>query len=109
MKWKFVYYNNRVEKDILNLPIELLSEFLGMQEMMEIKGPCLGMPFTRAMGNGLFEMRIRGKDNIARIFYGTVIAGEIVILHNFIKKTQNTPDHELKLAKKRLKEIQNHG
>lgn len=109
MKWKFVYYNNRVEKDILNLPIELLSEFLGLQEMMEIKEPSLGMPFTRAMGNGLFEMRIRDKDNIARIFYATVIAEEIVILHNFIKKTQKTPVHELKLAKKRLKEIQHHG
>ena len=109
MKWKFFYYNNRVEKDILGLPKELLAEFLSMQEMMEIRGPNLGMSYTRAMGDGLFEMRISGKDNIARVFYGTVIAGEIFILHSFIKKTQKTPGHELKLAKKRLKEVQHHG
>lgn len=109
MKWKFIYYNNRVEKEVLGLPKELLAEFLGMQDMMEIKGPHLGMPYTRAMGDSLFEMRISGKDNIVRIFYGTVTAGEIIILNSFIKKTQKTPDHELKLARKRLKEVQHHG
>ena len=79
MNWKFIYYNSRVEKEALRLPADLLAEFKAMQDLMEKKGPHLGMPFTRSMGDGLFEMRLRGKDTIARIFYCTVIAGEIVV------------------------------
>lgn len=61
------------------------------------------------MSDGLFEMRIRDETDIARVFYCTITRTEIVILHSFIKKTQKTPDRELKLARKRLKEVKNHG
>jgi phage-related protein len=109
MKCTFIYYSNRVMQDILSLPKELLAEFYAMQKLMEQRGPNLGMPFTKAMGNGLFEMRLRDRDGIARIFYCTVEQNEIVVLHSFIKKTQKTPDDELRLARKRLKEVKNHG
>lgn len=105
MKWEFIYYSNRVERDIFDLPAELLAEFAAMRNVMMEKGPNLGLPYTKAMGEGLFEMRLSSKDNIARVFYCTVIKHEIVILSSFIKKTRTTPDRELKLAKKRLKEV----
>lgn len=96
-------------RDLYSLPKELLAEFYAMKKIMEVKGPSLGMPYTRAMGEGLFEMRLRDKDGIARVFYCTVEHSEIFILHSFIKKTQTTPDKELKLARKRLKEVKQHG
>ena len=65
MKWEFVYYSSRVKRDILSLPEELLAEFYAMRKAMEEKGPNLGMPYTRAMGEGLFEMRLTDKDGIA--------------------------------------------
>ena len=60
-------------------------------------------------GNGLFELRAKGKEGIGRAFYCFQVGQRIVILHGFIKKTQTTPDDELALARKRLKEVQQHG
>ena len=60
------------------------------------------------MGDGLFELRCRGQEGIGRAFYCTMVGQHIVILHGFIKKTQATPNRELKLARKRLKEVK-HG
>jgi phage-related protein len=72
---------------------------------MEVYGPDLGMPHTRAMGEGLFELRLKSTEGIARIFYCTLVKKRIVILHQFIKKTNKTPLKELTVAKKRMKEI----
>lgn len=58
-------------------------------------GPDLGMPHTKAMGDGLFELRVKAEEGIARVFYCTVVNHEIVMLHAFIKKAQTTPKKEL--------------
>lgn len=109
MKWEFVYYSDRVQRGILGLPKALLAEFLAIKKVMQEKGAHLGMPYTRSMGRGLFEIRLNAKDGIARVFYCTIEKYEIFILHSFVKKTQKTPDHELKLARKRLKEVKQYG
>ena len=70
-------------------------------------GPHLHMPHSRAMGNGLFELRPRGKEGLGRVFYCFVAERRIVILHAFIKKAQETPERELRIARKRMKEVQN--
>lgn len=75
---------------------------------MRVKDPHLGMPYTRAMGEGLFEMRLSDKDGIARVFYCTIKKHEIFILHSFVKKTRTTPARELQLVRKRLKEVKQH-
>jgi phage-related protein len=72
---------------------------------MEVYGPDLGMPHTRAMGDGLFELRLKGMEGIARVFYCTVVGRKIVILHQFIKKTDKTPSKELTVARRRMKEV----
>jgi phage-related protein len=72
---------------------------------MEIYGPDLGMPHTRAMGEGLFELRLKAMEGIARILYCTMIGKKIMILHQFTKKTEKTPPKELSLARRRMKEV----
>lgn len=72
--------------------------------MME-HGPNLGLPHTDAFGGGLFELRLKGAEGIARVFLCLIVKQQIVMLHSFIKKTQKTPDKELKLAKQRMKEF----
>jgi phage-related protein len=74
---------------------------------MEVYGPDLGMPHTRAMGEGLFELRLKAAEGIARVFYCTMVGRKIVILHHFIKKTDKTPSKELEIARRRMKEIKN--
>src|SRR5579872_4447149 len=105
MKWCITYYNENIEEDILALPATLLARYLRMSELMQSSGPHIGMPHTRAMGNGLFELRLKGKEGIARIFYCTLISWDICMLHGFIKKQQKTPSKELALARLRMKEI----
>jgi phage-related protein len=68
-------------------------------------GPDLGMPHSRAMGKGLFELRLKSKEGIGRVFYGTVPGHRIMMLHAFVKKTQKTPAKELRIARARLKEV----
>jgi phage-related protein len=74
---------------------------------MEIYGPDLGLPHTKAMGGGLFELRIKAAEGIARVFYCTIAGRRIVILHQFVKKTDKTPAKELQVARRRMKEIIN--
>jgi phage-related protein len=72
---------------------------------METFGPDLGMPHTRAMGYGLFELRMKATEGIARVFYCTLIGRRIVFLHQFVKKTDKTPPKELRIARQRMKEL----
>ena len=63
------------------------------------------MPYCRSLGNGLWEVRSDLTDGkIARVVF-SVSAGSMVLLHGFIKKTQQTSDRDLRLALKRMKEI----
>lgn len=108
MKWHITYYNQKVFKDILAMPIKVRARLVRLLDRMEEIGPDLGMPHTRAMGKGLFEVRAKAKEGIARVFYCTVIHNEITVLHGFIKKTQETPKKELDLARKRQNEVNKH-
>ena len=107
MKWTITYYSESVQKELLALPAGLLARYLRYADRMEIYGPDLGMPHTRAMGEGLFELRLRSTEGIARIFYCTMIGKKIMILHQFMKKTDKTPPKELALARRRMKEVKN--
>lgn len=109
MKWTIHYYNKDLEDDLLSLPETLLARYIRLTELMRGYGPHIGMPHTKALGNGLFELRLKGKEGIARVMYCTLIEKEIYMLHVFMKKTDKIPLKELKLAKKRLKEVKNNG
>lgn len=68
----------------------------------------MGMPHTRALGNGLFEIRAKAEEGIGRAFFCTMVGRKIIILHSFIKKTDKTPKRELDIALTRQKEVINH-
>jgi phage-related protein len=65
------------------------------------------LPHSRSLGESLFELRPRGKSGIGRAFYCFLVGKRVVIVHAFVKKTQQTPDKDLKLARKRAKELLN--
>jgi phage-related protein len=106
--WQVQYFNERVQRAIEAWPVGIYADFLRLVQMMERHGADLRMPHSRSMGQGLFELRCRGAEGIGRVFYCTMVGREIVILHSFIKKTQETPERELNTARKRLREVR-HG
>ena len=105
MPWAITFYSQRVEEEILALPAGFVARFLRYAERMEAFGPDLGMPHTRAMGGGLFELRLKASEGIARVFYCTVGDRRIVVLHQFVKKTQQTPRRELEIARRRMRDV----
>jgi phage-related protein len=63
----------------------------------------VGKPLVDNLGDGLWEVRSRLSNRIARTLFA-VVDQEIVLLHGFIKKQRRTPPDELELAKKRKKQ-----
>lgn len=105
MQYTIVYYSDAVQADILALPEGLRGRYLALTDRMEMFGANLGEPHTKAFGDGLFELRLKSAEGIARVFYCTLIERRIVMLHSLVKKSQKTPPRELQIATTRMKEI----
>lgn len=108
MSFQLSYYNETVEVELDAWPVGLRARFRALTIRMIEYGPNLGMPHTRALGNGLFEIRAKAEEGIGRVFFCTVVGRKIVILHSFIKKTDKTPKRELNIALTRQKEVISH-
>ena len=107
-KWKIDFYNDQVLRDILKWPGKMISKFERILDLVEKHGPQdIGMPHVKSMKDGLFEIRVKAQEGIGRAFFCYVLRNEVVILHGFIKKTQKTPEKDLNIARKRLKEVKN--
>jgi phage-related protein len=104
MAWEIDYFDEKLQQAVLALPPGLLARYLHLTDRMIDYGPDLGMPHTRAMGAGLFELRVKAQEGIGRVFYCTLVRNRIVMLHQFVKKTQKTPPKDLAVARKRMKE-----
>lgn len=106
-KYTIRYYSNEVQQEIYAFPPTLKARYIGYTKRMAANGTNLGEPHTKAMGNGLFELRLKGAEGIGRVFYCTTVGKNIFMLHSFIKKTQKTPKKDLAIAIERMKEIKN--
>ena len=105
MDYRIEYYNEDVEDQILALPDTLAARYVVLTCRMSAVGANLGPPHTDAFGDGLFELRLKGADGIARVFFCTLVGRRIMMLHSFIKKSQKTPPREIEIARKRMKEV----
>ena len=103
--WTLSFYNAKVAAAVEAWPAGIRASFLRIADVMVEHGPDLGMPHTRAMGAGLFEVRAKGREGIGRAFYCTAVGRRIVILHAIIKKTEKTPPRDLDIARERQKEV----
>lgn len=94
-------------KAIKEFPQEIRRE-LGKAIFELQQGEKLEMPLSRPMasvGKGVAELRLKDRSGIYRAFYFTKAADKILVFHAFMKKTQKTPQKEIDLGKKRLKEL----
>ncbi len=108
MAYQIEYFHQRVLTEVESWPVDVLADYARLIELLAQHGPSLRLPHSKALGDGIFELRPRGRSGIGRAFYCFLLGKRIVVVHAFIKKTQETPDNELKLARKRVKELQ-HG
>ena len=91
------------EPELLALPADMKARFLHIAEMLEEFGPQrVGLPHIRPLESKLWEMRMKGRDGIARAVYAAVQDRRLLVLHVFVKKTQTTPRAAIAMALKRL-------
>ena len=105
MDYTITYYSEALQDEILALPDTLAARYIVLTRRMIALGPNLGEPHTKAFGAGLFELRLKGAEGIARVFYCTLVGRRIVMLHGFVKKSAKTPLRDRILAEARMKEV----
>jgi phage-related protein len=106
VSWTVEALNDAVIAEIEALPKDMRAKFehislmimsFGLEKMRE--------PYVKHIEGPLWEMRLIGRDGIARAFYVTARGKRVVVLRAFRKKTQKTPRSEIELALKRIKEV----
>ncbi len=97
------FYSQRISEFIAGLDKPSIAKTLRTLDLLEKFGNKLNMPHSKKLCAELFELRIRGKNEI-RIIY-CFCRNKIVLLHGFIKKSQKTPERHIQLAKKRFYSI----
>ena len=107
MSYSIEYFHLRVKAEIESWPVGIMADYARMVELLMEFGPNLRMPHSRAMGGGIFELRARGQEGHARAFYCFVVGQRVVVLNAFVKKTEGTPERELRIARIRMEEVQN--
>jgi phage-related protein len=82
------------------------ARFLRLVERITAAGlQSLSEPHVKHLEGKLWELRLTGRDGIARVLYVTAIGQRVIVVRAFVKKTQKTPRAEIELALQRAKEI----
>src|SRR5947209_1255792 len=105
MEWFIFYYSVELQQRIMEFPAAIQARYIHLTERMLTFGPDLGMPHTRPMGKGLFELRLKAKEGIVRVFFCVRPRQRIMMLLVFVKKSAKTPKKELRIARKRMEEV----
>lgn len=106
MTWTVEILNAAVEAELLGLPSDMQAAFARLAErIMAVGLERVREPHVKHLDGKLWEMRLTGRDGIARALYVTATGRRIIVLHAFVKKTQKTPRAALALATARLKEM----
>jgi len=105
MSYAVEYFHVRVRAAVESWPVGLLPDYARMLELLREFGPELRMPHSRALGEGLFELRVRGREGIGRAFHCFLPGQRVVILHALVKSTRTTPARDLRIARSRFEEV----
>lgn len=107
MGWQVEVLNQTVREEIRSLPPELQARFVRFGDLLSQVGlERLREPHVKHLKGKLWEIRLIGRDGIARALYVTAVGKRVVVVRVFIKKTQKTPHSEIELALSRAKEVQ---
>lgn len=104
--FEIVFYEDEngafpAEEFILSQDTKMKAKIFRMLELLETWGSDLREPYSKHLGDGIFELRIKLGSDISRVLYFFVCHRRIVLTNAFSKKAQKTPVREIALAKKR--------
>ena len=106
MSWSIVFLDDGVQAELDALPRDFRASFERISGLIQMFGlEQVHEPYIKHLEDRLWEMRLRGKDGIARAIYVTAIGRRVVVVRVFTKKTQKTPRREIELARQRAKEV----
>lgn len=106
MKWSVGFLNAEVQGELEAMPKGIIASFLRISRLIEANGiEKVHEPYIKHLEGPLWEMRMKGKDGIARAAYVTATGRRVVVVRVFAKKTRKTPRREIELALKRAKEV----
>ena len=106
MTWSFVYVNAEAKAELDMLPPEVRASFERIMELVRAFGlERVHEPYIKHIEGRIWEMRLRGRDGIARALYVTASERRVLILRVFTKKTRRTPRREIELARRRAEEV----
>ena len=104
--WTVEYLDDDAEVEMEALPKEARASFLRIAEMIRSSGlERMREPYVKHLQGKLWEMRLSGRDGIARTLYVTATGRRVVVVHSFVKKTQKTPRRVIDYALRRAKEV----
>jgi len=104
--WVVDFCNRRAEKELAAMAGDIRADFARIVDLIEKYGLSnMREPQVRHLAGKIWEMRMRGRDGIARAAYITAEGKRVVILHCFVKKTQQTPREAIDLAMQRAREV----
>ena len=104
--WHVVVVNEDAAEELRALSADLRGKFERIVALIEAKGlEQVHEPYIKHLEGKLWEMRMIGRDNIARSIYVTATGRRVVVLHTFIKKQDKTPRRALEIARARMKEV----
>jgi len=107
MIWSVEFLDEKVQAALYELPRDIRASFERIVHLVEENGlERVREPYVKHLEGALWEMRMRGKDGIARAAYVKASGRRVVVVHVFVKKTQKTPRREIETALKRAKEVQ---
>ena len=106
MVWHVETLNVTVDRELDALPADMRARFARIAGLIAAVGlERVGMPHVRCLSGPLWEMRLGGRDGIARALYVTVQGRRVVVVRAFVKKTRRTPRREIELALQRAREV----
>ena len=106
MQWSFQTLNALVDEEIRTLPADMQARLLRLADVIVQSGlQALPRDSVKHLDGKLWELRIAGRDGISRAIYVTAVGRRVVVVRVFIKKSQQTPRHELEIARQRAKEV----
>ena len=106
MGWQVSYLDAVVGQEIDELPDDIQAKLRRIADMIEQLGlAAMREPYIKHLQGKLWEMRMIGRDGIARAIYVTASGQRVVVIRAFRKKTQKTPRSELQLALRRAEQV----
>jgi phage-related protein len=105
--WRVEFFDDSVQGALEAMAPDIRASFLRIVNLIESHGlENVREPYVKHLQGPLWEMRMKGKDGIARAAYVTATGRRVVVVHVFAKKTQKTPSGELRTALVRAKEVE---